>query len=79
MHKVPDENKLLKGAQKTEGNTQENHYHFYNENRAILIKDLENIDPSVPTLSEINLVDLLLYGNVTYNSLPVLRIFCMLH
>ena len=36
--------------------------HFCNENRTILINDLENIDQSLPTLSEMNLVDLLLYA-----------------
>ena len=37
--------------------------HFYNANWAILINDLENIDQSLATLSEVNLVDLLLCDN----------------
>ena len=40
---------------------------FYNDNRAVLIKDLENIDQSLPALTEINLVDLLLSDNVNFN------------
>ena len=40
---------------------------FYAENRAILINDLENIDQSLPTLSVVNLVDLLSHGNEMFN------------
>ena len=41
--------------------------HFYNENQAILINDLENIDQPLPVLSEVNLVDLLLSSNENFN------------
>ena len=38
-----------------------------NENRAVLINDLENIDQSIPIPNETNLVDLLLYGDEKFN------------
>ena len=41
--------------------------HFYNEKRAILINDLKKIDQCYPTLSKMNLVDLLLHGNENFN------------
>ena len=38
-----------------------------NENRAVLINDLENIDQSIPIPNETNVVDLLLYGDEKFN------------
>ena len=38
-----------------------------NENWAVLINDLENIDQSIPVPNETNLVDLLLYGDEKFN------------
>ena len=41
--------------------------HFYNENWAILINDLGNFDQSLPTLSKVNHVDILLCDNEHFN------------
>lgn len=41
--------------------------HFQNQNEAIHTNNLENIDQSIPTLSEVNLADLLFYGNENLN------------
>ena len=41
--------------------------HITNENRAILINNLENTDQAIPTLNDKNLADLLLYGNEKCN------------
>ena len=45
------------------------HCHFYSTHRKTLLDRLNNINESIPSLSEVNLVNLLLYGNrKTYSS-----------
>ena len=52
--------------------------HFYNSNQATLINDLENIPISFFTVSDNNLINLLLYGNDKFETQRIEQYYCQI-